>query len=82
MFLRNIGFTQNLAVIDTHVLRYLAAVGQRCSPQRPGIASLRKYEIIESRLRRIAEEFGTDPGRLDTAIWVVMRLVPREPAWA
>ena len=76
MFLRNIGFTHSLAVIDTHVLRYLSLVGHCCLPTRSGIGSLRTYESIESRLRRIAEEFGTVPGRLDTAIWVVMRLVP------
>lgn len=78
MFLRNIGFTHDLAVIDAHVLRYLVLIGEWPAPGVNGVDSLRKYEAIEERFRCLAAELGTVPAYLDTAIWVVMRALAVE----
>jgi N-glycosylase/DNA lyase len=80
MFLRNIGFSLDLAVIDVHVLRYLAATGDGAVPSPRDVSSLKRYEIVEERFQQLAKALGTLPGYLDTAVWVVMRTLRREEA--
>lgn len=72
MFLRNTGVTYELAVLDRHVLNYMAALGLY-EDQRPFISGLPKYRRHEVDLRRHAESLGYAVGLLDWAIWIVMR---------
>jgi N-glycosylase/DNA lyase len=82
MFLRNIGFSLDLAVIDVHVLRYLAATSDWAVPSASEVSSLKRYEMVEERFQQLAKALGTRPGYLDTAVWVVMRTLRREePRW-
>ncbi len=82
MFLRNIGFSLDLAVIDVHVLRYLAATSDWAVPSSSEVSSLKRYEMVEERFQQLAKALGTRPGYLDTAVWVVMRTLRREePRW-
>lgn len=72
MFLRNTGITFELAILDTHVLKFI--VMQRLAMQGSiGVHSIRAYERTELILIRYAESVGYPPGCLDIAIWATMR---------
>lgn len=72
MFLRNVGHTYDLAVIDRHVLRYMFTTGLCHSNTTPPVA-LGRYQDFEKRLRAHAEGLGSTVGIIDWAIWIVMR---------
>jgi N-glycosylase/DNA lyase len=76
MFLRNVGRSDDLAVIDRHVLRYMAIIGL-CADARPHVATMQQYEHYEQILRYHACYVGCPVGILDTAIWVVLRVADR-----
>jgi N-glycosylase/DNA lyase len=72
MFLRNIGVTYDLAVLDRHVVDYMALVGiNRGAVAKTG--TLAGYGESEERLRAYAKAQGFSVGLLDWAIWIVMR---------
>lgn len=75
MFLRNIGRTYDLAIIDRHVLRYMAMVG--LIPDRsPTRIQGQRYWEVEKLLRLYSEALGYAVGCVDVAIWIVMTSVP------
>lgn len=72
MFLRNVGWTYELAIIDRHVLKYMQVLG--ISPnERTSISALPGYKQHERSLQTHAEDLGFSVGLLDWAIWIVMR---------
>lgn len=77
LFLRNIGFAKNLAILDTHILKYVSVIGLSPQPAK-GVSSLHRYEIIEQALRSYSKKFQTNLAHIDTAIWIVMRTCSRE----
>lgn len=72
MFLRDIGFSHDLAVLDRHTLDYMALVGL-CTPGPRYVSTTDRYLRLEARLRDHAFQLGYSLGHLDRAIWVVMR---------
>ena len=77
LFLRNIGYARNLAILDSHILRYMSLVG--LLPQlMQSVPTLAKYETIEQKLHSYSERFKTSLAYIDTAIWVVMRTCGKE----
>lgn len=77
LFLRNVGFSTELAILDSHVLRYMSLLGINPS-QRLNVGSLRSYELFECRLRKHSEEFGAQIGEIDRGVWIVMRVASQE----
>lgn len=77
LFLRNIGYTDSLAILDTHVLNYLSLVGvvQR-TPKT--VSKLQDYSVIEGRMKEYASGLRLNLGCLDTAVWVTMRVAQKE----
>ena len=73
MFLRNVGLTLDLAVLDRHVLRYMEAI-DLLEEGGHHVATFRDYRTTEGVLRRHADELGYRVGLLDWAIWIVMRV--------
>jgi N-glycosylase/DNA lyase len=72
MFLRNIGISYDLAVLDRHVLHYMDL--QRLQPGVPANPSgLTGYETLENSLRKYASGVGFEVGIVDWSIWFVMR---------
>jgi len=72
LFLRNIGYAENLAILDTHILKYMTVIG--LVPQiLKTVSYLPKYEDIEGILNNYAIKFEESLAYLDTAIWIVMR---------
>lgn len=77
LFLRRVGFTNDLAVLDTHVLDYLK-ITKNIRPKLSMLSNIPDYEIIEKEFVDIAAEFNHIVGDVDLAIWVTMRVAKRE----
>jgi N-glycosylase/DNA lyase len=72
LFLRNVGRTDDLAVLDAHVLRFMAEVGLGMHTPA-SVGQLRGYERVEAVLASYGTGLGFPLGCLDIAIWLVMR---------
>lgn len=77
LFLRRIGYSENLAIIDTHIIDYLD-FAKATSHSRSKLSGVTYYQTIEEDFRQIADEFGFSVGCVDLAIWVTMRVAKRE----
>jgi N-glycosylase/DNA lyase len=80
LFLRRVGYSAQLAVLDTHILDYLR-VARGIDPKPSALSRLSSYELIEAEFQRIAAEFGHSVGCVDLAMWVTMRVAKREAVW-
>lgn len=76
MYLRNISNSFELAVIDTHVLRYMHLLG--ILKNIPPSISKTQYLIKENILIKYAKNFGYPVGCVDYAIWIVMRVAKKD----
>lgn len=74
LFLRNIEFSDDLAILDTHVIRYMEWLGLGCSASGK-LSSMRIYEQDEHSFRCHAWKCGFTAGTFDTAVWIVMRTI-------
>lgn len=79
LFLRNIYYTENLAILDTHVIQYMEMQGLHQGIKK----SITKNQYInyEKKLSAYADSLNKSLAKLDVAIWVVMRVVQREFKW-
>jgi N-glycosylase/DNA lyase len=77
LFLRRIGYCEQLAIIDTHIIDYLN-LAKETTHSRSRLSSLPYYQAIEEDFRQIADEFGFSVGCVDLAMWVTMRVAKRE----
>lgn len=82
LFLRNIGYATELAILDSHVLRYMCLAGltpvNTSTPQ-----TIAQYEAREREFVRHAASMGFCPADFDIAVWVVSRVARREGySWA
>ncbi|MEG8016031.1 8-oxoguanine DNA glycosylase [Sphingomonas sp. 22R3R2A-7] len=73
MFVRNVGLSYELAILDRHVLNYMTALTLSPTPIR-ATSSLSPYLRGETALRVHADDIGVPVGLLDWAIWIVMRV--------
>lgn len=72
MFLRNIGNSYDLAILDTHVLRFMDM--QDLLPiEHARIGTVTGYERAERIVIDYAETLGYPAGYLDWAIWATMK---------
>lgn len=72
LFIRNLSISNDVAVLDRHVLRYMAWVGLSSIGSPP--PELSPYEAIEARLRLHADSLGLALADLDRAVWVAVRV--------
>ena len=77
LFLRNIGYSENIAVLDIHVLTYMRWVGLIEAPLK-AVMTLRNYEKLEEVFIEHAYSFGYIPDCFDLAVWVVVKVVKKE----
>jgi N-glycosylase/DNA lyase len=68
MFLRDIGYSDRLCIIDTHLLWYCCHMGAGYR----GALTRQKYIEIENYLLRQSDELGVAPNIFDSAIWVAV----------
>ena len=72
MYLRNVSNSFELAVIDSHVLKYMNVMNM--VKKVPSTVSKAQYLVKENMLTEHAEKFGYPVGCVDYAIWIVMRV--------
>ena len=77
LFLRNIGYAKNVAVLDVHVLTYMSWVGLTDAPIK-SVSTVRKYETLENSFIEHASSLGFTPDQFDLAVWVVVRVAKEE----
>ncbi len=78
LFLRNALFSGELAILDTHVIRYMALAGLIDFDRSQTVGLTKKrYLDLERKLREYATAMSRPMSSLDFAIWAVMRLVQR-----
>jgi N-glycosylase/DNA lyase len=73
MFLRNVAGALDLAVLDRHVLRYMAMAELEDREMPQTVKNLPAYFARERVLQQYADSLGFRVGILDWAIWIVMR---------
>jgi N-glycosylase/DNA lyase len=66
-FLRNIGFGENAAILDRHILKNLAACG--VIKEAPKHLSKKNYLEIEELMKKFCEKHGMDFAELDLIFW-------------
>ncbi len=66
-FLRNIGRSGDLAILDRHMLRNMKRYG--AVRQLPDTLSRRHYLRLERAFQRFAQSIGIPPGELDLLFW-------------
>jgi len=74
LFLRNVGFATQVAVLDAHVLTYMDWIGLTPSPVKT-VKTLRQYESLEDAFIEHSYSCGFPPDQFDLAVWVVVRVV-------
>ena len=71
-FLQNVNFSRDLAVIDTHLVRFLREE-LMITAMGPGGVTPGAYARLEWRIQRIAAANGLDMRLLDRVIWSMRR---------
>ena len=66
-FLRNIGFDQNLAILDRHILKNLKFLG--VIEEIPGSLSRRRYLEVEKRMIEFSKAIQIPMSHLDLVMW-------------
>lgn len=66
-FLRNIGFTEELAILDRHILKNLVKMG--VIPAVPESLTPARYLEIEEKMRVFTKKIGISMGALDLTLW-------------
>jgi N-glycosylase/DNA lyase len=74
MFLRNLGASDEMAILDRHILAYMSLTGL-CHESRTSIGNYKSYKFYEAVLRDHANSLGYTLGLFDWALWVVMRVL-------
>lgn len=71
LYLRNIGYAQEFAIIDRHVLQFMKLMG--FSAELVRLTSFEQYVFLEQVLQTYTRSWQVSFASVDTAIWVVMR---------
>ncbi len=66
-FLRNIGFYENVAILDRHILKNLVELG--VIPESPSELTEKKYLEIEKELIQFCKRQKIKPEELDLVLW-------------
>ena len=77
LFLRNIGYSNDFAVLDTHVVHYLMLAGIMEVPA-DSLKSMNRYLQIEQLFQQYADSLQATAAEVDLAIWVLMRAFKEE----
>lgn len=80
LFLRNISYTKNLAILDSHVIDFMKIEGMIAEGNVK--MSKNQYVVLEKRLTEYSDYLNIPLGYLDLSIWIVMRVLRRDFKWA
>jgi len=73
LFLRNISYGDNLAILDSHVIQYMEILG--IHNKKAKTLTKNQYISYEKKLLSYASSLNKNPAHLDLAIWIVMRIL-------
>ena len=76
-FLKNIGYTDKLAVLDRHIVKYME-IAKDISVSTYQLGKLEKYEVVESQYINAVKKFEYPVAIVDQAMWFVMRALGTE----
>ena len=65
--MRNIGFGDDIAILDRHILKHLVRNG--VIPEVPKSLTEKKYLEIESKMKHFSKEVGIPMAHLDLLWW-------------
>lgn len=68
-FLRNIGYNDNYAVFDVHILRFISKIGIDV----PEVITDKRYTYLEGILREVCTRIGISLGKMDYLLWILGR---------
>ncbi|NKC17173.1 MAG: hypothetical protein GKR94_34745 [Gammaproteobacteria bacterium] len=71
-YLKNIGLTNDMAILDRHIMKYLEISGGE-SICYNNVSKIEKYEEVEERFIELARSFGFPASVVDQALWFIMR---------
>jgi N-glycosylase/DNA lyase len=76
-YVKNIGLTDNVAILDRHILNYLKLIDEIdiCPKQ---VNRIENYEELERRFINRASKFNHAVSVVDQAMWFVMRALGKE----
>lgn len=74
MFLRNVGATQQLAILDRHTIMFMEWRGL-LQEGTTGTLTARKYEKYEHVFQTYAKKLGYSTGCVDWAVWIFVKAV-------
>lgn len=77
LYLRNIGYHDQYAIFDTHILKFLFLIGI-LDNKINNINKLYLYEKLEDTFISFANKLNIKVPILDLSIWIVMRVYKRE----
>ena len=66
-FLRNIGFGENMAILDRHILKHM--VNNKVIPEIPKSITPKIYKDLEQKFISYANEVSIPPAHLDLLFW-------------
>lgn len=72
MFLRNIGYYTEYAVLDKHIIDYMRLMGLT-TESKSSFSNIALYQQVEKKLKTFAESLNINLLHLDLAIWTTMR---------
>jgi N-glycosylase/DNA lyase len=72
MFMRNVGASYDVAILDVHVLSFFQRIGL-LTVSGSAVSTLKTYEKTETVANAYAVRCGHPVGYLDWAIWITMR---------
>lgn len=78
LFLRNVSYCKDLAIIDSHVIDFIKLMELNREIDSKIIANKSHYLENEKILLSYADDRERTLASLDLAIWIVMRLIKRE----
>jgi N-glycosylase/DNA lyase len=78
LFLRNIRFSDDLAILDCHVNRYMDMLQLSERYRQINVTKLQQYLKKENILRMYAISKNKSVATMDIGIWTVMRLIKKE----
>lgn len=76
-FIRNIGYSDSIAILDSHIVFFLNAIKLLDSP-KPNLSCISTYQKLESNFKSYSQEMGYSVGIVDQAVWIFTRVLKRE----
>ena len=71
-FLKNIGYSNELAILDIHIIKYLKSKKQ-IESEKINVSSINSYELLEDKFISIIQDFQFPPVVVDQSIWFISR---------